>query len=145
MSYLAKLSWSPRLMTLAACSAIVATIPINAAFAGSRNASTYQDSCHNIGITGATLTAQCRRIDGTYKNTSILIRGINNDNGVLRYMSSPRAASSYQDSCRNIGFTGATLTAQCRRIDGTYNTTSILIREIQNANGVLRYMSRFRM
>ncbi len=55
MSYLAKLSWSPRLMTLAACSAIVATIPINAAFAGPRDASSYQDSCQNIGVTGATI------------------------------------------------------------------------------------------
>ncbi|MBD2778933.1 CVNH domain-containing protein [Iningainema tapete] len=139
MSFLAKLSQSPRLITLAACGAIVATIPANPAFAAPTSPSSYQSSCQNIGVSGATLTAQCRRINGTFNNTSILIRGIYNDNGVLRYTSNATAASSYQSSCRNIGVSGATLTAQCRRINGTFNNTSILIRGIYNDNGVLRY------
>ncbi|MDZ8222496.1 MULTISPECIES: CVNH domain-containing protein [unclassified Nostoc] len=139
MSYLAKLSRSPRLMSLAACGAIIATIPINAAFAAPTDLSSYQNSCRNIDVSGATLTASCRRINGTYNSTSILIRGIFNGNGVLLYTSNPRSASSYQNSCRNINVAGATLTASCRRINGTYNSTSILIKGIDNINGVLRY------
>ncbi|MEH2387284.1 MAG: CVNH domain-containing protein [Nostoc sp.] len=139
MSYLAKLNQSPRLMTLAACTAIMATIPINSAFAAPTDPSSYPASCGNIRVTGATLTASCRRINGTYRSTSILIRGIYNNNGVLLYSSNPRSASSYQNSCRRIGVTGATLTASCRRINGTYRSTSILIKGIYNNNGVLRY------
>ncbi|MBN3873860.1 MAG: CVNH domain-containing protein [Nostoc sp.] len=139
MSYFAKLSRSPRLMTLAACGAIIATIPINAAFAAPTDPSSYPASCRNIRVTGATLTASCRKINGTYNSTSILIRGIFNGNGILLYSGNPRSASSYQNSCRNISVAGATLTASCRRINGTYNSTSILIKGIYNNNGVLRY------
>jgi Tfp pilus assembly protein FimT len=139
MSYLAKLSRSPRLMTLAACGAIMATIPINPAFAAPTDPSSYQSSCRNIGASGATLTAQCRRRNGTHNNTSILIRGIYNDDGNLRYTSNATDTSSYQSSCRNIGVSGATLTAQCRRRNGTHNNTSILIRGIYNDDGNLRY------
>ncbi|MCC5666707.1 CVNH domain-containing protein [Nostoc sp. CHAB 5784] len=139
MSYLTKLSQSPRLITLAVCSAMLATIPIGAAFAGPSSPSTYQNSCRNIGAAGATLTASCRRRNGSFNRTSILIRGIDNIDGNLRYSSRPTAASSYQASCRNIGVTGATLTASCRRRNGTFNRTSILIRGIDNINGNLRY------
>ncbi|MCC5627214.1 CVNH domain-containing protein [Nostoc sphaeroides CHAB 2801] len=139
MSYLTKLSQSPRLMTLAVCSAMLATVPIDAAFAGPSSPSTYQNSCRNIGVTGATLTANCRRRNGTFNRTSILIRGIDNINGNLRYGSSPTAASSYAASCQNIRVSGATLRANCRTRNGRLNSTSILIRGIDNINGNLRY------
>ncbi|MEH2394209.1 MAG: hypothetical protein V7K21_21935 [Nostoc sp.] len=71
-------------MTLAACGTIIATIPINAAFAAPTDPSSYPAFCRNIGVAGATLTASCRRINGTYNSTSILIKGIYK-NGVLRY------------------------------------------------------------
>jgi hypothetical protein len=140
MSYLTKLSQSPRLMTLAACSAMLATIPVNPAFAAPSSPSSYQSSCQSISVAGATLSARCRRIDGTFNSTSILIRGIYNNNGNLRYTGSPAAASSYQSSCQSISVAGATLSARCRRINGTFNSTSILIRGIYNNNGVLSYL-----
>ncbi|KAF3883840.1 MULTISPECIES: mannose-binding lectin [Nostocales] len=101
--------------------------------------SSYQESCENMSVAGDILTAYCRRMDGTYNHTSILIRGICNDNGVLRYDSDPTTNSSYQESCENITIAGDILTAYCRRMDGTYNYTSIAIRGISNDNGVLRY------
>ncbi|WP_166482712.1 CVNH domain-containing protein [Scytonema sp. UIC 10036] len=101
--------------------------------------STYQDSCQSISVAGTTLIACCRTMNGTYNDTSIVIRGIYNDNGALRYASDPTTNSTYQDSCENISITGATLTARCRTINGTYNDTSIVIRGIHNDNGVLRY------
>ncbi|WP_375514455.1 hypothetical protein, partial [uncultured Nostoc sp.] len=66
MSYLTKLSQSPRLITLAVCSAMLVTIPIDAAFAGPSSPSSYQNSCQNIGVTRDILTASCRRRNGTY-------------------------------------------------------------------------------
>ena len=99
--------------------------------------SSYPASCRNISISGATLTASCRRIDGTYNKTSILLQGIANTNGVLT--ADPGQAASFQNSCRQIEVAGATLTASCRRIDGTYNNTSFLIPGIANINGVLQY------
>lgn len=85
MSYLTKLSRSSGLITLAACSAMLATIPIDTALAGPSSPSSYQSSCRNISVAGATLTASCRRRNGTYNPTSILIRGIYNNDGNLRY------------------------------------------------------------
>lgn len=51
--------------------------------------STYQLSCNNIYSRGNILSATCRRANGTFRRTSILLRGIENINGVLRYTSSP--------------------------------------------------------
>lgn len=47
--------------------------------------SSYQSSCKNIYVIGAYLTATCLRANLTYNTTSIPIRGIYNDDGVLRY------------------------------------------------------------
>jgi hypothetical protein len=46
--------------------------------------------------------------------------------------------SSFQKSCTNITVSRATLQAQCRKIDGTWNSTSIEITGIENINGVLK-------
>jgi len=54
-------------------------------FNGMDQPSTFQNSCAGIGIAGATLFAHCRRIDGGFNRTSILVPGIANINGVLRY------------------------------------------------------------
>lgn len=47
--------------------------------------STFQDSCRDIRLNGARLTARCERMDGSFSRTSILIRGIHNNNGRLEY------------------------------------------------------------
>lgn len=51
--------------------------------------SNYQLSCSNIHSRGNVLLANCRRINGTAKRTSIVLQGIENINGVLKYTSSP--------------------------------------------------------
>jgi hypothetical protein len=101
-------------------------------------ASTYQMSCTHIGAAGSTLFADCRRMDGSFKRTSIAIPGIANINGGLRFngMGSP---STFQDSCSNVSVAGSTLSARCRRIDGSFKRTSIAIPGIDNINGDLRY------
>lgn len=47
--------------------------------------STYQNSCRNEQIYGATLVAVCRRINGSEQRTSIVLPGISNNNGRLSY------------------------------------------------------------
>lgn len=48
--------------------------------------STYQSSCKYINVAGNSLTATCLKTDLTYKTTSIQIRGIYNNDGVLSYL-----------------------------------------------------------
>lgn len=45
----------------------------------------FHHSCDDIYVVGTTLKANCRRIDGRYRETSIQIRGISNIDGRLRY------------------------------------------------------------
>jgi hypothetical protein len=140
MSYLTKLFQPSRLVTLAACGAILATMLVEGAFAKATDPSTYQDSCTGISASGATLTAVCRKRDGTFNiKTAILIRGIDNVEGKLTYSRNATAASTFQDSCNNIDVVGATLTAQCRRRDGSFHETTILIRGVDNVEGKLTY------
>ena len=114
----------------------VAGMAIGAASA--QEASSYQLSCRHIGAAGATLYADCRRIDGSFNRTSIAIRGMENINGVLQF-NGMGYASTFQNSCSGIGVAGSTLFANCRRMDGGFNRTSIAIPGIANINGDLRY------
>jgi hypothetical protein len=127
-------------MHFAACGAIMATIPITPALASPTSPSSYQQSCRRILVDGATLSADCRKRNGDYKLSSILIRGIFNDNGVLKYTSNPTSASSYQSSCRSITLGDPTLLrALCRKRNGDYFSSSIRIRGIYNNDGNLTY------
>jgi hypothetical protein len=112
----------------------------NPAMAQTVTASTYQSSCNtiNIGSSLDTITARCLRTDLSFNNTSIQFKGISNNDGVLVF-SSLNNPSSFQFSCTTAFIAGNTLVADCRRIDGTYNKTSILIPGIRNNNGVLSY------
>jgi hypothetical protein len=57
----------------------------NLTFLDSDIESSFQLSCTRIHISEATLRALCRKIDGTYKKTSIDIPGIANLDGTLIY------------------------------------------------------------
>jgi hypothetical protein len=52
MLYLTKFIRSSGVGTLAACAAILATMPVEAAFAKATDPSTYQDSCTGTSISG---------------------------------------------------------------------------------------------
>lgn len=51
--------------------------------------SNYHFTCRNIRIRGNYLKAACNRRNGTIMWTSIVLQGIENINGVLKYTSSP--------------------------------------------------------
>lgn len=100
--------------------------------------SSFQSSCTNVSIAGDTLSANCRRRDGRFNRTAIRIRGIHNNNGNLVF-TNLNTASSFQSSCTNISIAGNTLSANCRRRNGSFNHTSILVPGISNNNGNLTY------
>ncbi|WP_373542853.1 CVNH domain-containing protein [Chamaesiphon sp.] len=139
MSYFPKLDRLSSSLILITCGAILAAIP-NPAVADSTSPSNYQNSCRNIQVDGADLSARCRRVNGGSKRTSIPIRGIENRNGNLAYLSDATDSSNYQNSCRNIQVSSTFLSARCRRVNGGSNLTSIRIRGIENRNGNLNYL-----
>jgi CVNH domain len=106
--------------------------------ADAQSASTYQESCGGITISGATLFATCRGVDGSLNRTSIVLQGIENIDGQLQF-TQPGQVASFQNSCRHIRIVGSTLIATCRRADGRYQRTSIAVPGIANLNGTLEY------
>lgn len=114
-----------------------------------RGRSTYQDSCRDIRINGANLSAQCQREDNSYNYSSIILRDIVNNDGRLQYsrgnggnIPNPPSdnSASFQESCRNIRVAQTTLSAQCRGENGRWRDSSIEIRGITNMNGNLEYL-----
>jgi CVNH domain len=106
--------------------------------AHAQSPSTYPSSCHHIGMSGATLVAVCRRVDGSFNQTSIVLQGIENIDGQLQF-TQPSQPASFQDSCRDIHVIGSTLNAICRRADGSYERTSMEVPGIANVDGNLQY------
>lgn len=102
--------------------------------------SSYQETCNEISVSRNFLSANCRRRNGTVKQTSIVLRGIENINGNLK-ITNPRKVSTYQETCNTISVYGNVLSANCRRRDGTVKQTSIVLQGIENINGVLKYTS----
>jgi hypothetical protein len=101
-------------------------------------ASTYQDSCDNLSISGNSLVAYCRTKSGDFVQSSIVLRGIDNVNGVLTATNFDRP-STYQHSCDNISISRNVLTAFCETGNGKKNQTTISLSGIGNDNGVLVY------
>ncbi|WP_297341157.1 CVNH domain-containing protein [Pseudophaeobacter sp.] len=119
---------------------VPAAILSTAALAGS----SFQNTCSNFQFSylgnDAGITATCLTSNGDANQTSIVIRGISNQNGILTQDGAP---SSFQKSCGNIGLwsdlRSVTLTANCRAPNGEFIETSIEIDGISNQDGVLSY------
>jgi hypothetical protein len=118
--------------------ALVGAFSAGVGAASADGPSTYQTTCRHIEVAGKTLSAECRRNDGSFKQTQLPIAAIENHNGALRFTSMFKA-STFQDTCTEIHVVGATLSARCRRIDGGLTRTSIQIPGIENLDGELRY------
>ncbi len=108
--------------------------PVNAA------PSSYQQTCNNIAIAGNVLSANCRRINGSFRRSSIVLQGIENIDGNLT-VTNPTRVSNYQQSCNNIRIQGNVLQANCRTRNGRLNRTSLVLNGIENIDGILKYTS----
>jgi major membrane immunogen (membrane-anchored lipoprotein) len=108
---------------------------------GGLPAGDYQQTCRNIRSNGSQLIANCRKQDGSWRNTSLDTldcRGsIVNDDGQLRcasggsygggwqggYQAVP--PGDYQKTCQNIYIDGSDLVASCQKSDGTWKDTRL--------------------
>lgn len=101
----------------------------------------YTETSTNVQFTqdssgGGTLSADCRKIDGTTDH-SVLVYDVANMNGVLIVL----PGGSYQLTSRNIhlenGSDGVYLVADCQKIDGTWVQSKLRLGDIANMDGVL--------
>ena len=112
----------------------------------------YKDTCRSVSVLGGTLTAQCQRVDGSWKNTAIQYHdcegGITNENGNLtcKHGTKPKPdkqlpKGSYKQSCKDAYVDGKWLYARCQKMSGNYNNSSLkyadCYKDIWNNNGVL--------
>jgi hypothetical protein len=120
---------------------VIAATAVALCFAGSdvraQSPSSFQNTCSNITISGTTLRASCRRIDGTYGSVSIQVKGIDNIDGRLQVTGT--SPSSYQKTCRDIGINGDVLSATCKKVDASWQPSSVQVPGIANINGILKY------
>jgi len=119
----------------------------------------WQDSCRNSRMRGATLTAQCRADDDSWVRSSLdtsqcqngqvsnhngsltcergsqYYRGNNsnrNNNNNARQNQTP--SGSWSDSCSNGQMRGSVLMASCRNDRGDYRQTSIDVQQCRYSN-----------
>src|SRR5438552_7563142 len=110
----------------------------------------WQQTCRNANMKGGTLYAQCQRMNGGWRDSSIDPRqcgnrGVSNDNGNLVCEGGgggTMPGGSWQQTCRNSNMKGGTLYAQCQRMNGGWRDSSIDPRQcgnrgVSNDNGNL--------
>ncbi|MEH2199997.1 CVNH domain-containing protein [Nostoc sp.] len=125
-----------RIITVVGLTLLTATVA-NPAFA--RSPSTFQNSCRNTSLKSNVLSATCRKRDGGENKTGIILRGINNRNGLL-VDEGGNSPASFQASCYSAAVIGDELLANCfkiNRTDAVFNR--IKIQGIRNENGNLKY------
>jgi hypothetical protein len=100
----------------------------------------YQQTCRNIHVT---LSAECQKIDGSWQPTTLDLTylsnaDVENANGTLRVagpssvpLQSYLPYGSYQQTCRNIH---VTLSAECQKIDGSWQPTTLDLTYLSNAD-----------
>lgn len=111
--------------------------------AGSASAaeSTFQNSCSDIKLAadGMTITAQCKKNDGTPVPASYALQGVHNVDGKL---SMGEGASTYQQTCDTVRLQHnakmARLTAICKTKNGRPSNTQLPLTDINNIDGVLK-------
>jgi hypothetical protein len=119
----------------------------------------YQQTCRNMVSdcgTQPTITSSCKTLDGAWKPAALsainTFSDIENCNGVLRCnRGGEPPQGSYRQSCRCVHVQTGTLTADCRRSNGSWTDTDGLGTQlknfasckngIENIEGTLHYKS----
>lgn len=86
----------------------------------------YEQTCTNIGMNGDTLTATCKTFSGSMNSTSLpfatsCVGVISNVDGNLACTG---PTGSYALTCQNASVSGDKLTASCKRINGSWMTST---------------------
>jgi hypothetical protein len=125
-----------RLISIIAIPALTVCVGLN--HPASAKPSSYQITCNSITISGNRISASCRQINGLYNNTSLVLLGIENINGVLR-VTDPSKVSNYQLTCSKIRIRGDMIKATCLTRNQLPHKTSLTLQGIENIDGVLKY------
>ncbi|MEM7592834.1 MAG: CVNH domain-containing protein [Cyanobacteria bacterium P01_A01_bin.83] len=97
----------------------------------------FSQTCDDVSIGGSTLSADCRRRNGSYNSTSINLNpDIENVNGSLKWQ-----PSNFIETCRNTALAGGgTMEAECKTRDQRWVSTRINLDDhIANIDGNLKY------
>ena len=122
---------------------ILLIISANSAFAGALPPGSYTQSCADAVLKGGTLSAVCKRFDGSSNNTQLPFANscegiISNINGILA-CSGP--TGSYALTCKKSQVKNHRLYATCERNDGSWNDSNTSFSGFQhpvtNCNGNL--------
>jgi CHAT domain/CVNH domain len=124
------------LLTLSILPFLIEKLPLYPA--RSLPSSSFQNSCNTISITENNVSAKCRKLDGSYNPTNIILPGIRNHDGNLVFVGFNNRSNFYfANECKSIFIAGATISGDCRRNDGSYNPTRIILPGVHNHNGNL--------
>ncbi|RUT04396.1 hypothetical protein DSM106972_046240 [Dulcicalothrix desertica PCC 7102] len=105
-----------------------------------QSSSSSQDRCErgDYPIVPDALYIKCQKPDGGYYVGAIYLHGIINNNGTLVYVGRNQT-TNFQYSCYNIIISkGDMLSANCRKINGDFNYTSIRIPDMKEQLDKLR-------
>lgn len=104
----------------------------------------FSQSCENMQLDNSTLTADCRKINGSYQATSIYLdNGIGNLDGILSW-----GDRNFSQTCKDIGLSQSLFTkefelaAKCQQAIGGDNYTQTYLsldEHIANIDGTLTY------
>jgi hypothetical protein len=108
----------------------------------------YRQSCRSIRIDGSLLKAVCPRVNGTWRDTALDLRGCDrnvvNDDGRLRCGGEGGPSNippgSYARSCTDIRVRNGVLRCDCRGVDGRWYRNEVSVRACRrfaNRNGEL--------
>jgi CVNH domain len=122
--------------------AIALAFIVHAGTASAQNS--FTETCSNYGFVysgnNAAIHATCLTNAGTPNDTTMILTGIVNVNGVLTNLNSG-VPSSFQTNCGSIEIYSegpiVTLSAMCRVNNNQFNDTSVSLNNINNSNGVL--------
>lgn len=108
-----------------AVAALAATAIVGTAIA--QPSGSYQETCSDIRMEGDTLHATCMTFDQQPNETSLqfpnsCVGVISNVDGVLACTG---PVGSYAETCTDASVSGQTLTATCRKIDGSMMESSV--------------------
>ncbi|MFO1056993.1 MAG: CVNH domain-containing protein [Dongiaceae bacterium] len=113
----------------------------NGNYNGSMPPGSWSQSCRNARMKNGELRADCQRMDGSTRQSSIdpsrcQGNAVANDNGNLvceRNGNNGRMpGGSWQQTCRNSSVQGGTLYASCQRSNGSWRDSSINYRQCSN-------------
>ena len=131
-------------ITLAIASISLATsAPANAREYRRLATNRFDQSCTNMRVFDNILEAECLTRDGRSVYTNIPLRGIQNINGNL-VVNSNNPENNFLASCGSFSVRGNELHATCLTGNGDFKDTFIVLNDIDNINGRLRYRDGYR-